>query len=230
MNKLPKLNRAVLLACACAGIVTIGGTFAYLSDTEAKDSQFTVGSISTELYENAKKIDGNNTGITVTNLVPGEEVDKAPTVKNTGKNRALVFVEISVPRAEIMTADASGAKQPKALTELFTLIDSEGKDLSSTSAAPGWKRLGTDEVDAQTNAVKRVFAYDTVLQAGGITKPVFSKVRVANALEGEIDPAVKTLDIHTVSIQADNLTTADAGGNPTDAELSAAYAAALAGL
>jgi predicted ribosomally synthesized peptide with SipW-like signal peptide len=107
---------ALILAVALLAVAVIGGTLAYLTDTEQEENTFTVGTVDIELYESTLHRDNDNaTDEEIIedaasyqayleeagkNMVPGRWVRKAPYVKNTGKNAA--FVRIIVTQSETL--------------------------------------------------------------------------------------------------------------------------------
>ena len=65
------------------------------------------------------------------NIVPGKELVKDPTITNTGINDAFVFMKVTVPAAELVTANEDGTKNEKALKQLY-----------SWEINKGWIQLG----------------------------------------------------------------------------------------
>lgn len=79
------------LALSVAAILTVGGSLAYFTDTDAKDNVFTMGNVDIELNE---EFEQNS------KLYPGEEKDavtKKVDVTNIGSEDAYVRVHIAVP-------------------------------------------------------------------------------------------------------------------------------------
>lgn len=100
------------LTIAMVAILAVGGSLAYLTDTDAKTNTFTVGNVNIELIEQ-EKLAGEETlkpykdGDKV--LKPGKSndgnaVSKIVTVKNTGANDAWVWVELKIP-SYLVSAD-----------------------------------------------------------------------------------------------------------------------------
>ena len=71
------------------------------------------------------------------NITPDKVFTKDPIVRNVGTNDAFVFLEVSVPKANVRTASADGTAQPAAVQELFSYGISEGwtKVTEETSAS-----------------------------------------------------------------------------------------------
>lgn len=88
MNKKKILALVVVLALAVTSLV--GGTLAYFMDTDDATNTFTIGNVKIDLIEN---FDDDP------ELIPGVDITKEVTVKNTGHNDAFVRVHIAIPTA-----------------------------------------------------------------------------------------------------------------------------------
>lgn len=86
---LTKVLSALLVVTITAG-VAITGTLAFLTDRDSEANVFTTGDVSIDLNEDF------NQGST---LIPGVDIEKEPTITNTGKNDAWVWAEIAIPAA-----------------------------------------------------------------------------------------------------------------------------------
>ena len=75
----------VLIACMVAG-----GSLAYLTDRDSEANVFTVGDVRIELSEDFAQ---------GAKLTPGVNIEKTPTIKNTGINDAYVWMDWAVPAA-----------------------------------------------------------------------------------------------------------------------------------
>ena len=80
---------AMCLVIAMAATAVIGGTLAYFTDTDAETNVFTTGNVAIDLIE---KFDPQNA-----KLMPGIDIQKEVTVKNTGSEDAYVRVHIAYP-------------------------------------------------------------------------------------------------------------------------------------
>ena len=107
-----KKRKIVLAAAACllAGAMCTGGAVAYLTDTDTTTNTFTVGEVTIDTIEPNYPGNGSDE---VTDLVPNEEVPKDPQIKNSGKNRAVVYQQIDIPMANVITADDEGHRTLK---------------------------------------------------------------------------------------------------------------------
>lgn len=195
-------------ACALAGALMIGGTFAYLSDKDEKNNTFTVGNIDISLLETFDETSAQN-------IVPNQEIAKVPTVKNEGANDAFVFLEVTVPRKEVVTVDATTGKRAAAATvqDLFTLLNSDDVDITTTgygNDGKGWALLNTASSDTENIYV---FGYKQKLAAGTTTAPLMSKVRLINLVEGQFGSDNSqnelTIPIKAFAIQSSDITGID---------------------
>ena len=97
-----KRAKAVLSVFLVVAIL-IAGAYAFLSATDSKTNVFTVGNVAIELHEifNGKDYgkgeDPGAIGDKIENIVPGQSIEKAPYVINTGKNPAYTFIAVGIP-------------------------------------------------------------------------------------------------------------------------------------
>lgn len=213
---------ATIAACAAAMTLMVGGTMAYLTDTETTTNTFTVGKVTVDLLE--PNYPGNGSDQT-TDVVPGEEIPKDPTLKNTGKNASVVFTRVNIPMKKVITAGEDGKRLnegKKANTELFLFKNDQGGAYNSINS--NWVELSQTylndkgdvvEKDAATKC-SRLYGYTHVLGVDKKTEPVFSTVKLANIVEGQDDDAKEDIDIYSYAIQADNITgiTTSPDGSP----------------
>lgn len=195
---------------------------AYLTDTETTTNTFTVGKVTVDLLE--PNYPGNGSDQT-TDVVPGEEIPKDPTLKNTGKNASVVFTRVNIPMKKVITAGEDGKRLnegKKANTELFLFKNDQGGTYNSINS--NWVELSQTylndkgevvEKDAATKC-SRLYGYTHVLGVDKKTEPVFSTVKLANIVEGQDDDAKEDIDIYSYAIQADNITgiTTSPDGSP----------------
>ena len=102
-NKKRNLKKAGFVAGVLC-LASIGGVSAYLTDFDKKDNQFTVGKVSIKLDEPGFKAEEE------TKIEPGKEIKKDPQIKNTGVNDAFVYLEVSVPTANVEAAAEDGTR------------------------------------------------------------------------------------------------------------------------
>ena len=160
-----KLNRKWLMVIALVLSLTMAtaGTLAYLTDRDTEVNVFTMGNVDIELKEDFEQD---------SELIPGIDIEKKPTITNIGKNDAWVWATIAIPSA-LDDDDAS------ANVVHF--------NMSKDSVAEGkwtWWEEGTrdkwlKEYDVEYEGVKyNVFTvlYQTALKKGDTTEPVIYKV------------------------------------------------------
>lgn len=98
------MKKKKLLVGLCAGVLisalAIGGTIAWLTDKDEVKNTFSIGNVDIKVNEDYDPEDG-------TNIYPGKEVTKKPTVKNIGKNPAYIRVKVAIDSniADYLTLD-----------------------------------------------------------------------------------------------------------------------------
>ncbi len=173
---------------AITGVLCIGGTMAYLTDYDDTVNEFTVGKIDVKLEEPHWKPKEN------ISLVPTQEIEKDPQIKNTGINDAFVYLEVTVPIGNVITADGNGNRIDKKETELF-----------SFTARNEWGLI--DSVKKENNQIY-TYAYHKILKPEETTVPLFEKVVFANIIEGQLDAQKLSVPVKAYAIQSTNT-----GGN-----------------
>lgn len=187
-----------VVACALVGAMAVGGTVAYLTDGETTTNTFTVGKVQVDLEEPHKP--GPDTP-----RVPNEEMEKDPTVQNTGNNKSIVFVAVDIPMDNLVIADSTGKKQDAADVELF---DFRAKDDVYDSVNDGWVEISSD-IAADKSKRTYIYGFEDVLDADEKAPSLFDFVRMANIVEGQIDEKQLHMPIRAYSIQADFLQNSD---------------------
>ena len=81
---------AIVLLVALVSAISIGATLAYLTDRDSEVNVFTIGDVTIDLKE---EFEQNST------LIPGVKIEKKPTITNTGKNDAWVWLTFAIPAA-----------------------------------------------------------------------------------------------------------------------------------
>ena len=162
-------SKAIFLTGALC-LAVLGGVSAYLTDYDKADNQFTVGKVEIELEE------------------PGKEIEKDPQIQNTGVNDAFVYMEVTVPMADVMAADEEGNRLNKKMQELFTF-----------TAKENWSLI--DKKKKETAAVY-VYAYDKILKPEQTTEPLFDMVKFLNIIEGQLDTQQISIPVRAYAIQS----------------------------
>lgn len=157
---------AWFLVVALTATAAIGGTLAYLTDRDSEANVFTVGNVSIDLEEDFDQ------GAT---LIPGVDIEKKPTITNTGSNDAWVWAEIAIP-SELNSTDTasknivhfnmSGASVADGLWNWW-----DGEDYSESTYFVTEKTIDGASYDVYT------VQYETALKPGDTTaEPVITKV------------------------------------------------------
>ena len=87
MNK----KKTIIAAFILLLIAFIGGTIAYLTDTDSATNVFTLGNIDITLTEPSW------VATNAQNIMPGAEIDKDPQINNVGTAGAYVFIKVEEP-------------------------------------------------------------------------------------------------------------------------------------
>lgn len=149
----------VLVLCCSA---SIGLTVAYLTDRDSAANIFTVGDVSIELSEDFEQ---------GAMLIPGVDIEKEPTITNTGKNDAWVWATVAIPAVLDNADDASqnvihfNYTKESVVAGEWTWTDDDGKWMIDT--------INIDGMDYNRYLVM----YRTALKPGATTThPFMTKV------------------------------------------------------
>lgn len=220
---------AAAAACALAGAMAIGSTFAYLTDRQSATNTFTVGSVKIKLEEPAFKEESAK------KIVPNQVIAKNPTVTNTGDNPALVFAKVSIPKETVITeeqAAAGGASAAAATQELFTFLDGNNgqiwkdSDNSNPVTHNNWILLKKDTSAPDQDTY--LFGYSTAVAPKKTTETLFDSVRYLNVVEGQVSKDLE-IPVQAYAIQADNVegVTIDEGKTLSPDTLKSVYSSYL---
>ena len=187
--------RTLALTAILAGTVSIGGIMAYFTDGDTATNTFTVGKISLDLQEPS--------WVPPTNITPGQEIAKDPQIKNDGNNEEFVFLKVTVPYANVVTANEDGTKSRIADTELF-----------SYDVKDGWTEIDSKRViDSSSKTVTHLYAYTgetadsmKALAVNSSTPSLFYWVRFANIVEDQnLETTTQNIVIEAYGIQTQNI-------------------------
>lgn len=98
------LSKALALVVVAA--VSVGATYAYLTDKQSVTNTFTVGNVQIEVKEPAWGTTG-----TTHEIAPGVEVAKDPSVKNTGENTCWIRVKVNYDKNVFEIPDLNLGKE-----------------------------------------------------------------------------------------------------------------------
>ena len=183
MMKNRKMVKGIALAAMVAALAA-GGTAAYLTDFESATNSFTVGKVDIELDEPNWKPDDN------TKLVPTQVIKKDPFVKNLGVNDAFVYLEVSVPVRNVITAALDGTRNAQAKTEVFSYTKNKE-----------WTQMERKEIGQN---MVYTYAYNSILKPGEKTTTLFDTVTFANIIEGQLDTQQLDMPVRAYAIQSTN--------------------------
>lgn len=187
--------RTLALTAILAGTVSIGGIMAYFTDGDTATNTFTVGKISLDLQEPS--------WVPPTNITPGQEIAKDPQIMNDGNNEEFVFLKVTVPYANVVTANEDGTKSRISDTELF-----------SYDVKDGWTEIDSKRViDSSSKTVTHLYAYTgetadsmKALSVNSSTPSLFDWVRFANIVEDQnLETTTQNIVIEAYGIQTQNI-------------------------
>lgn len=166
---------AVAMIAVCLSIV-IYGTNAYFTSEEKAHNVITSGNIDIDLVEMAKNGDKLVPFENVTGVMPGQEVSKIVTVKNTGGQPA--YIRIKLDKA-ITLADGS----------------SENVDLGL---------LSYDLNKEDWTAKDGYYYYNNALGAGEETQPLFTTVTFAEKMGNMYQNSTAEINVQAQATQVAN--------------------------
>lgn len=194
---------------AIAATVMITGIFAYLTDKDDKANTFTVGEVSIDLKEERwdellRSEDTNGDGTIDTDdipddanhMYPTQKIIKDPSVQNQGSNSAWIYLQVTIPKAEIVIADADGQRLNNGKAVLTQLYEYQADETE-------WILLkqNTDAVNANVY----LYAVKSPVEPGQQTTPLFQEIMLVNVIEGQLNPKeVQMIDVKAFAIQSDN--------------------------
>ena len=185
MNKRKTIAVGIVLAL----ILIIGGTIAFFTDTDTKTNTFTIGDgVDIQITETFDETDAED-------IHPGEVVEKAPAIENTGEVSAYVFAEVVIP---CYAASGTGNVD----TPLYTFTENNG-----------WLLIGTSSVDTTAKTITYLYAYGTAsqmteLEKDDTTVAIFDEVTLVPTLtKAQSDTASDTpnIVINAYAIQIENV-------------------------
>lgn len=181
------MKKKIVITCTVAALLVIGiigGTLAYMTDSDSKDNTFTVGNVKIDLTEESWQQPDT--------VVPGHAYTKDPTVKNTGINSA--YIRVNVTASDYAAFAAAMTKHNISdLSGIFSGYDSTR-----------WKRLTDPVIDTKADTITYTYYYiyeGGIVPAGGTTDPLFTSVTIPAAFTSE---DMKSLgEEFTINITAD---------------------------
>ena len=169
---------------ALAGILclaSVGGVSAYLTDYEKVSNEFTVGKVDIELKEPEWKPEENK------KIEPSKVIHKDPQITNTGTNDAFVYMEVSIPMANVEAAAENGERLGKKVQELFSF---EAKD--------NWMQMSVQNTESRRTYT---YAYKKILKPQETSESLFDTVKFLNLIEGQLDGQTFEIPVRAYAIQ-----------------------------
>lgn len=225
-----KKHKKIAGVGALSAVLVAGSSMAFFTDGDEKNNELTVGNVTIDFSEpnwNPNRDDDNDGVPDKDEAIPEQEIPKDPQITNTGKNRAFVFMKVTVPYRKIVVTDDAGKKQPLADTELWTY-----------DVTPGWIEIknpdtkydgGVDDdtaegsgtglalKDTEKQTVTHLYAYaspdamtpldaPTPKGANTTTPPLFKWIKFANAVEDQgLENTRQDVLIKAYAIQSTNV-------------------------
>ena len=162
-------------------LASVGGVSAYLTDYEKVSNEFTVGKVDIELKEPEWKPEENK------KIEPSKVIHKDPQITNTGTNDAFVYMEGSIPMANVEAAAENGERLGKKVQELFYF---EAKD--------SWMQLSVQNTESRRTYT---YAYTKILKPQETSEALFDTVKFLNLIEGQLDGQTFEIPVRAYAIQ-----------------------------
>ncbi|MDD6104734.1 MAG: TasA family protein [Ruminococcus sp.] len=162
-------------------LASVGGVSAYLTDYEKVSNEFTVGKVDIELKEPEWKPEENK------KIEPSKVIHKDPQITNTGTNDAFVYMEVSIPMANVEAAAENGERLGKKVQELFYF---EAKD--------NWMQLSVQNTESRRTYT---YAYTKILKPQETSEALFDTVKFLNLIEGQLDGQTFEIPVRAYAIQ-----------------------------
>lgn len=162
-------------------LASVGGVSAYLTDYEKVSNEFTVGKVDIELKEPEWKSEENK------KIEPSKVIHKDPQITNTGTNDAFVYMEVSIPMANVEAAAENGERLGKKVQELFSF---EAKD--------SWTQLSVQNAESRRTYT---YAYTKILKPQETSEALFDTVKFLNLIEGQLDGQTFEIPVRAYAIQ-----------------------------
>jgi predicted ribosomally synthesized peptide with SipW-like signal peptide len=184
-----KKKQTIIAAVVLMLVLLVGGLIAYFTDTKSVTNTFTIGKVKIALSE------PNWVANDATNLMPNEEVNKDPQIKNDSTqgstNPAYVFLKVEVP-CYVPTSGTAA--------ELFTFTPNSA-----------WTQLSHNACTSATTKSTYVFYYGTggtltSLAVDATTPALFTKVKLADLNGNETLPTNVEMPVTGYGIQTEGLT------------------------
>lgn len=164
-----------VLAMVLVAVISVGGTFAYLTATDAKvENTFSFAdnmkvTITEEEPDQVleEKITPNGKGWSYDNVVPDQALNKAPQISTTTEVAAYVFVKVSGASANVQPTGITEGWNPVGTPDSFK----NGVYYKAVNGAAGSQDLGT--IFTQVKVGNPDLTGETTVDLGAITVEVY---------------------------------------------------------
>ena len=120
-------------------------------------------------------------------IEPSKVIHKDPQITNTGTNDAFVYMEVSIPMANVEAAAENGERLGKKVQELFYF---EAKD--------SWMQLSVQNTESRRTYT---YAYTKILKPQETSEALFDTVKFLNLIEGQLDGQTFEIPVRAYAIQ-----------------------------
>ena len=151
---LTKNSKKITAVTALAALCGVSGTYAFFTDGDVKTNEFTVGSVQIDEQEPhwVPKEDKDGDGTPDRDqTVPKQEFYKDPQIKNIGKNRAFIFMKVTIPYRNLVTVNDTGLKNDGGKAHNVQLWSYDVK--GPTANAPGWIEIPNPDTSVKSNGM-----------------------------------------------------------------------------
>ena len=203
-----KRTLALILALVLVFGAAVGGTIAYLTDTDTVTNTFTVGNVAITLDE--AKVDEYGKAVTPAErvdantykLIPGHNYTKDPTV-TVLKDSESSYIKMTVTFSEAAALDAIFAPNGADMTSIFNGYDSTN-----------WIYKGnTEDTNANTRTYEFWYKEAVAAPEGNVVlDALFDSITVPDTITGTQLASIKgmTITVNAYAMQADGFATAEA--------------------
>lgn len=192
------MKRKLIILSALAIFVSIcaAGTLAFFTAETTTHNVITTGGVDIKLNEWADE-EKTEPFENLTGVMPGRTATKIVEVVNTGNSTAWVRVKIDTK---------------------ITLADENEDTTTPKPVVLDGLNLGTDSIDWTYNTEDGYYYYNSPLDAGKTTEPIFTGVKFDASMGNTYQGATVTVDVTAYAVQYANngATVLDAQGWPND--------------
>ena len=181
--------KKIFLGILCVlGIITVtvtGFSLSFFTHTDSVTNVLEVGKVSIKIEE------PNWTENLDKGIEPGKILSKDPFITNIGENKAYVYIEVKIPRAELVTVSSAGAKQAAKKQDLFAMLN----------ISLNWTLLSHSE-DADFSYY--IYGYNEELNPNDKTDSLFDSIEFLDVIEGQgISANTYIVNVKAMAIQAE---------------------------